>query len=160
MIYGWPSSGGVVIRECADLIELKFLGFDPVNPPSTRHEDAGQEDPFCLELRKIGGKLWKSQGRRHCVLSSRWDGSMRQEPSEEELKHIFIGWPEGGGVLIAEYETEQGLPEDIGRLRMVTTMEGRCQLLRNMFSAKFYKEPFMYEGFAFLGPPRSQKKLD
>jgi len=92
MIYGWPSSGGVLIRECAGLVELKFLGFDPVNPPSIRLEDPEKEDAFCMELRKICRKFWKSQRRRHQVLSQHWDGSrVPLEPSEEELKQVFIG---------------------------------------------------------------------
>jgi predicted secreted protein len=56
--------------------------------------------------------------------------------------------------LVLELEKFENEPEELGKLRMVTTMKGRCQLLEEVFGAKFYKEPALYEGFAFLGPPR------
>ena len=38
-IYGYPSTGGVIIRLNADLVELKQLNFDPLNPHPTRSSD-------------------------------------------------------------------------------------------------------------------------
>ena len=42
------------------------------------------------------------------------------------MKEVFVGWPDDGGVLIAEFQNEIGedkVPEDIGRLRMAFTTE-------------------------------------
>ncbi|PVH67777.1 hypothetical protein DL98DRAFT_523139 [Cadophora sp. DSE1049] len=38
-IYGWPLVGGVIMRESCDLVELRYLGFDPLDVPKTRLEN-------------------------------------------------------------------------------------------------------------------------
>ena len=141
-VYGWPSSGGVVIRLNADLVELKQLGFDPLNPATARYADIEKEDTFCKELRMIGGKWWPSEKRFIDVWFGSWDES---GPSEKELRLVWFGWLENGGLLLLEGENMEA-PEDIGRLRMATTMEERCAVMRKRFEVVVFEDPKMYDG--------------
>jgi hypothetical protein len=70
----YPSAGGIIIRADADLVELKQLNFDPLNPLSTRFSDQEKEDAFCAELRKVGGKWWSSEKRFLDVPGKDWYG--------------------------------------------------------------------------------------
>jgi hypothetical protein len=149
-VYGWPSKGGVIIRRCADAVELEYLGFNRFDPPAKRCADQDEEDKFCTALLKIGGKWWSSEERSMRTAAS--DGTA-DEPTDQELKEVFVGWPDDGGVLIAEFQNEIGedkVPEDIGRLRMAFTMEQRCEMLTNHFGARYFRDWRRYEGYAKL----------
>ncbi|KAF7508525.1 hypothetical protein GJ744_009238 [Endocarpon pusillum] len=77
------------------------------------------------------------------------------EPTKEELKRIFLGWPEerkgiegdaaqidvSGGVLVLEYDDEPDMHEDIGRLRMAVNMQERCQLMKTGAQPDDYHAP-------------------
>jgi len=156
-LYGWPSSGGVVIREQADLVELRYLGLDPFNMPTSRHADPDDEDKFCVALRKIGGKWWRSEQRSIDV----WVGDLHPDtmPTEEEEREVYIGWPKEGGVLVLE-GNESAIPPEVGMLRMVGSMEERCWLLRDKLGAVYYADPRAYPGFAVLGPVEYKMGLE
>jgi hypothetical protein len=147
-ICGYPSTGGIIIRVNADLVELKQLNFDPLNPPSTRFSDQEKEDAFCAELRKVGGKWWSSEKRFLDVPWKDWDET---QPTDEELRNVWFGWPKEGGVLVLQCEQDEK-PDDIRRLRMAETMEERCWILREKFGARFYEAPGLCEGLADLYP--------
>ena len=149
-IFGWPSRGGVIIRRCADAVELEYLAFNRFDPPAKRFADQDQEDKFCNALLTIGGKWWSSEERSMRIAAS--DGTA-DEPTDHELKEVFVGWPDDGGVLIAEFQNEVGedkVPDDIGRLRMAFTMEQRCEILKTHFEARHYRDWKDYEGYAKL----------
>lgn len=79
-----------------------------------------------------------------------------------EKRLLKVGWPEGegGGVWIAEFDTTWAgvdeetnlLPEDeeLGRLRMMRTMDERCVMLRDRFRGRFYSDLREYEGYGFF----------
>ncbi len=90
-VYGYPSSGGVIIRVNADLVELTYLGLDRLCPASKKLDDQDAEDAFCCLLRKIGGKWWESIKRSRDVFFMDWNDC---NPTKEELKQIFLAWPE------------------------------------------------------------------
>lgn len=144
-ILGWPSKGGVVKRINADLVELKQLGFNPLYPPTTRFADPEREDAFCRELRKIGGRWWPSEQRYDDVKFGDWE---QVDPTEDETRSVWFGWPAGGGLLVLECDVAEGEPLDIARLRLASTMEQRCELLLYHFGAKFYEDPASYAGLA------------
>lgn len=134
-IFGYPSTGGVIIRVNADLVELKQLNFDPLNPPPTRSSDQEREDAFCAELRKVGSKWWRSQKRFEDVPWKDWNDT---EPTDEELRNVWFGWPKEGGLLVLQCEQDER-PDDIGRLRMAETMEERCWILRESLMRGFMR---------------------
>lgn len=144
-IYDWPSRGGIVIKQNADLVDLAFLGFDRFSPPTHRFPDDQQEseDAFARQLLKTGGKFWRSQHRFANV------GIGYEEGEGEELIWRFIGWEPAdgsGGMWVFEYDDEDGdEPMETGKLRMCVTMEERCTVLKEL-GAKFYADPKGYEG--------------
>ena len=148
-VFGWPSVDGVIIRSNCDLVELRYLGFDPLNVPASRYESQDKEDAFCAALRKIGGKWWRSEQRWLDVKLNNWTPD--SEPSEAEMRDIYIGWPGDGGVLVLD-KNENNMSDDVGMLRMVTSMEERCRLMRDRLEAVYYENPRDHPGFAALGP--------
>jgi hypothetical protein len=151
-VYGWPSSGGVIIRHQADAIEMQCLGLDHLEPPLTRSKDQDEEDAFCLRLLNIGGKWWSSEHRSRLIWRQ-LNGmtSIIEDETEEEMREIWVGWPKSGGILLSVFQSEMGhirTPEDMGRLRMALTMEERCELLRTRFGAVYYEHAEDYAGFS------------
>lgn len=161
-VYGYPSTGGVIIRTNADLVELTQLGLDRLEPLEKRSDDQEAEDAFCDLLRKVGGKWWKCEQRYHDVSSGIWK---YVNPTDEEKIVRFFGWPEeeetesqkehgqggsGGGVLMLEYEDVVDMPNDVGRLRMAVNMEERCRLMKERLSAKYYANPALCPPLADL----------
>jgi hypothetical protein len=140
----------VIIRENCDLVELQYLGIDPLRVPDSRYDNSEKEDEFCVALRKIGGKWWKSQRR---WLDVNLDLITESEPSCEEEREVYIGWPKEGGVLVLD-NVKRSIPGEVGMLRMVTSMEERCQLLRERLNAVYYEDTRTYLGFAALGPKK------
>ena len=152
-VYEWPSRGGVFIRARANAVELEYLGFDKFDPPAKRCADQAEEDKFCTTLLKIGGKWWSSEQSSFDVNDVYMLDRMEDQPTDDKMKDIFVGWPADGGVLVAEYQNEVGdnkVPMDIGRLRMASTMYERRKILKSRFGAKFYKDWRTYSGFADL----------
>lgn len=139
----------MIMRQNCDLVELQYLGLDPLNVPMTRFEDQGDEDEFCRRLKKIGGKWWKSEQRWQDVSLGKW--WVGERPNKEEKREVYVGWPEGGGLLVLEGE-ENEMVVETGMLRMVRGMEDRCQVLRDKLAAVFYEGPDTYAGFNKLGP--------
>lgn len=71
--------------------------------------------------------------------------------TDDELREVYIGWPEDGGILVLD-DVREAIPWEIVMLRLATTMEERCNLLRDKLGATYYKDPRTYPGFAVLGP--------
>jgi hypothetical protein len=89
------------------------------------------------------------------VAEEEWNVNGR--PTGEEWKEVYIGWPEGGGVLVLD-DFKDEIPWNIGMLRLATTMEERCRLLRDKFEATYYEDPIMYPRFAVLSPNPPKNK--
>ncbi|KAF7508526.1 hypothetical protein GJ744_009239 [Endocarpon pusillum] len=54
--HGYPSSGGVIVRDNADIVELAYLGLDRLNPAEKRLRDQDAEDAYCGRSAGSGGK--------------------------------------------------------------------------------------------------------
>jgi hypothetical protein len=151
-IYGWPSCGGVIIRNQADAIEMQYLDLDRFEPPITRLKDQNDADAFCTRLIDIGRKWWPSEKRSQLIWRElNGMGTDIEDETDEEVRELWVGWPKSGGVLISEFQSNIGeikIPEDIGRLRMALTMEERYELLRKRFGAVYYEHPQEYSGFS------------
>ncbi|RDL41658.1 uncharacterized protein BP5553_01637 [Venustampulla echinocandica] len=66
-IYAWPSRGGVIILDYADVIDFEFLGLNPQDLPVKRLGAQAVEDGFCQELLLLGGKWWDNEARHSIV---------------------------------------------------------------------------------------------
>jgi len=128
-IYGYPSSGGIFVKE-ADVLDLLYLSLSR-SQACQRSIDPTEEDNFCDSLQQIGAKWWiNKQDWINATLGVR-------DPTEEELKVVVYGWPaEGAGVWVLRYESEGDVPDDFGRLRLALTMEERIAIMQE-YNAEF-----------------------
>ncbi|KAJ5403826.1 hypothetical protein N7509_003697 [Penicillium cosmopolitanum] len=131
-IYGYPSTGGVLIKE-ADLLDMLFLSL-PRSHELQRTCDVDEEDRFCHLLRRTGAKWWSSRedeidamlGERHMT--------------EEEEKVIVFGWPtDGVGVWVLRYQSGWQRPKDFGRMSLAMSMEEKIKIMRE-YGATFVED--------------------
>jgi hypothetical protein len=122
-IYGYPSSGGILVKE-ADVLDLLHLSLSR-SQACKRSTDPTEEDEFCASLQRIGAKWWISkQDWANATLGVR-------DLTEDESRVVVYGWPaEGAGVWVLRYESEGDVPDDFGRLRLAMTMEERIAAMR------------------------------
>ncbi|OQO04829.1 hypothetical protein B0A48_07846 [Cryoendolithus antarcticus] len=124
-IYGYPSSGGILIKK-ADVLDLLHLSLSR-SQAYERSSDPTEEDELCDALRRIGAKWWISKRDwANATMKAR-----ESTEEEEEEKVVVYGWPtEGAGVWVLRYEVEDSVPDDFGRLRLALSMEERIAMMR------------------------------
>lgn len=172
-VYAWPSRGGVIVLDEAEAIDLEFLGLDPLDPPAERDANQEAEDAFSQRLLLLGAKWWDSEARYVLVcgvqsatygyqgitIESPEKSAARPRPTMREKRWVKVGWPSSGGLWVFEFDTTwarveeaESLPpeERLGRVKMARSMDERCQLLRDVFRAKFFSDVTQYDGHAFL----------
>ncbi|KAF7527033.1 hypothetical protein PCG10_003234 [Penicillium crustosum] len=88
VVYGYPSTGGVLVKE-ADLLDMLFLSLSRSHE-SQRSPSVDEEDRFCNLMRQTGAKWWSS---REDMLEARLGA---REMTEEEEKVLVFGWPTDG----------------------------------------------------------------
>lgn len=123
VIYGYPSTGGVLIKE-ADLLDMLFLSL-PRSHESPRSPSADDEDKFCNLMRRTGATWWPSKRAWIEVqIGSR-------EITEEQEKVVVFGWPtDGVGVWVSRFGSARQLPKDFGRISLAMNMEEKIQMMR------------------------------
>lgn len=96
-IYGYPSSGGVFIKETANLVDMNFLSLDRFHP-TQRSADPENEDEFCVMMRKVGAIWWESE-RHHETewYSSVYDYQRRDllPPTDAQKNGLRMEWVYG-----------------------------------------------------------------
>lgn len=130
----WPSIGGIIINHHISSVELDFLKL-PRFETSPRSSDPSEEDEFCRQLRKTGGKWWE-----HYVDDVN-DNNRPTSATEKEA--IILGWPEDGGVWVLKATSWGGFGvEENGFWRFLNahTMEERCKAME-MIGAMYYENP-------------------
>lgn len=131
-VYGYPSSGGILVKE-ADILDLLYLDLSR-SQACERSTDPNKEDRFCDSLRRIGAKWWIS---KHDWIMATLGA---RDLTEEESKVVVFGWPaEGAGVWVLRYDSERDDPDDFGRLRLALTMEERIAMMRE-YGAEFVED--------------------
>ncbi|KAI9371577.1 hypothetical protein BJX61DRAFT_511002 [Aspergillus egyptiacus] len=131
-VYGYPSTGGVLIKE-ADLLDMLFLSL-PRFRVSHRSPSADEEDRFCDLLRRTGATFWPSKQDWLDVQVG------LREITEEEAKVTVYGWPaDGVGVWVLRYPSASELPSDIGRVSLAMNMEEKIQIMRE-YGATFVED--------------------
>ncbi|PVH73084.1 hypothetical protein DL98DRAFT_431944, partial [Cadophora sp. DSE1049] len=134
---------GIIVAERVHHVELANSSLDRFHS-TPRSSNSTEEDIFCRNLRKIGGKWW----------SSWWDcqeatkSKMRMMwPDEREV--LFLGWPEAGGVWLLRYENLKQVHgdcndsiyiRDIGTIYSALTMEERCEGIK-LSGGVFFESP-------------------
>jgi len=123
VVHCWPSVDGIIIAEGVHAVELAYIGLDRFHT-TPRSPNATDEDAFCMQLRKLGGKWWSSyddfEMATKAKLRMMW-------PDEREV--LFLGWPEEGGVWVLRYENWKMVKGDLGPVWNALNMEERCMAL-------------------------------
>ena len=131
-IYGWPSSGGVLIKT-ADLVDMLYLSV-PRFHTVERSPSAEEEDRFCSLMRRTGATWWASEYEWIKVQIG------EREATEEEDKVLVLGWPaDGVGVWVLRFRNEDQLPADFARLKYAMNMEEKIQMMK-VFGAVFVQD--------------------
>lgn len=132
LVYGYPSTGGVLIKE-ADLLDMLFLSL-PRSHVSQRSPSADEEDRFCNLMRRTGATWWPS---KEDWIEVQMD---MREITEEEEKVLVFGWPtDGVGVWVLRFGSARQLPRDFGRMSLAMNMEEKIQMMRE-YGATFVED--------------------
>ncbi|OJJ78144.1 hypothetical protein ASPBRDRAFT_257373 [Aspergillus brasiliensis CBS 101740] len=133
VVYGYPSTGGVLVKE-ADLLDMLFLSLSRSQESQRSPNVDEEEDRFCNLLRRTGAKWWSSrEDRLEAQLGAR-------EMTAEEEKVLVFGWPmDGVGVWVLRYESDRQLPKDFGRMSLAMNMEEKIQMMRE-YGATFVED--------------------
>ena len=137
-VFGWPSTGGVFIKEPADIVDLEYLGLDRFQP-SSRSTDVHEENLFCKKMHRLGAAWWESEEDYTDVLLG-----MRQR-SPVESSEVVFGWPSTGGVWVLRLEDREKLPKDFGKIHMALNMDERCRVIEG-YGGTFYPNPEDVQG--------------
>jgi hypothetical protein len=125
-IYGYPSQGGILVKEKANILDMNFLSLPRIHAVE-RSYDSAEEDAFCKRLRRVGATWWQ--------FNQEWIQNLRKYHDElvtDEQKRIMVyGWPaDGRGVWVLKYEQADDLPNDFGKVRMAADMEEKIEAMR------------------------------
>lgn len=132
LIYGYPSSGGVLIKE-ANLLDMLFLSLAR-SQASHRASSPDEEDTFCNLMRRTGATLWPSK--------EDWiDVELGiRDATEEEKKVVVFGWPmDGVGVWVLRFTSARQLPRDFGRIAFAMNMEEKIRIMKE-YGATFVED--------------------
>ncbi|THV47187.1 hypothetical protein BGAL_0329g00130 [Botrytis galanthina] len=146
-VYGYPSTGGIFIKDNANIVDMNFLSLARLYPTQRSH-DPIEEDEFCILMRKVGAIWWSSE-RHHTIKWSSLDDDYQEAgapPSilaDAQKRDLIFGWPtDGGGVWVLRYDTHEGmknlLPRDLGRINLAVDMGERVEIMRE-YDATFYE---------------------
>ena len=132
-VFGWPSTGGIVIKESANIVDLTFLGAHRLRASRRAATDA-EEDAFCDKLRKLGAKWWEDEQSYNDVLIG------AREPTELEERELVMAWPNSGGVWVLTFPTQNAIPKDFGRINMALDMAERSSVMQE-YGAIYFDNP-------------------
>ncbi|KAK0122198.1 hypothetical protein ONS95_010455 [Cadophora gregata] len=139
----WPSVGGMIIVDYISSVEFQYLDLDKLEI-NQRSYNSTEEDNFCRQLRRTGGKWWKSYDDWGWATQI---SLRRMSPTEKEVLHI--GWPETGGVWLLRFENKypqvvrRGTPTEqmyTAIIHNATTMEERCRAIERC-GGEFFEDP-------------------
>ena len=133
MVFGYPSCGGVLIRE-TDPVELRHLGLDRFKEVK-RASSHTEEDAFCKRLGHLGATLWASK--------TAWTEAHLGEGDVGKLaKVVHTAWPSSGiGVWALEYdETDRKMRERGSLVKLCLNMDERCKIIEES-RGSFYSDP-------------------
>jgi hypothetical protein len=148
IIYGHPSTGGILVKSKANILDMDFLSLPRIHAVE-RSYDSAEEDAFCKRLRRAGATWWQYD---HEWLYN--IGNYDDERVTDEQKRIMVyGWPaDGRGVWVLKYEQADDLPNDFGKVRMAADMEEKIEAMKAL-GAKFVADPDEVEELRY--PARS-----
>ncbi|RYP60207.1 hypothetical protein DL769_008231 [Monosporascus sp. CRB-8-3] len=132
-VYGYPSSGGVLVLPYCNGVDLAFLDI-PRFEPVERSKDPAAEDRHCQRMRRLGA--WKFTNV----------GEYERMPylSPEKLNRMILvvaAWPQGGaGVWVITMRVGEAAEKGLARVWNALSMDERCEAVEKL-GGKIYHDP-------------------
>lgn len=154
-IHGHPSSGGILIKRSANLVDLQFLSL-PHTMSTFRSENADEEDAFCDLMRRIGATWWESEAvfLKALVGEDTYDGDPADDEKNPAVRAanraraeriVTFGWPsDNSGVWVLRFKKRVRMPTDYGKMHFASNMEEKIELMKE-FGAEFVEDPSQVE---------------
>ena len=131
-LFGWPSSGGVLIKEPANIVDPECLSVNRLKARSSSI-NAVEKDVLCANMRKIGAKWWESEEDYIVAVVG------ERERTPQELAELFVDWLATEDVWILLFEDKEKMHRDFGRFHMALNMDERCLVIEEN-GGTFYNE--------------------
>ncbi|KAI6089289.1 hypothetical protein F4821DRAFT_257083 [Hypoxylon rubiginosum] len=134
-VYGYPSSGGVLVLPFCNGVDLSFLQLARFSP-AERSDDPAAEDQHCVRMRKLGA--WK--------FASVWEYDTMDlfHPGKLDAKMLVVAaWPgsgAGGGVWVLKTPEGRGYEKGLARVWNALDMDERCEVVKSL-GGTFYEDP-------------------
>lgn len=135
-IYGYPSTGGILVKDNATILDMKFLSLPRFDAVECSFDSAG-EDAFCERLRRVGATWW----RYNCEWFDNLMDNGEELVTAEQKRIMVYGWPaDGRGVWVLKYQQPGDLPDGFGKVRMAADMEEKIEAMKAL-GAEFVANP-------------------
>lgn len=129
-VYGWPSSGGIWVREDCDVLELDFLGV-PTSGNADTQRFSEAENAFCQRLEWIGARWYESDVDYDFV-----------RHAEGHLLRSYYAWPgavPADGVWALWLDGAAASLLDADRISNASTMQDRRDVIQSL-GGRFYQD--------------------
>ena len=143
VVYGWPSSGGVLIKQVS-AVEVEWLGLQRAGL-SCRAENRGEEDVFCTRLRRLGAR-WYSRERIWLARAMSIDHSFNSSDrkSVDDIPNLEVGIPSSrqhndnaAWVLRVSDTNGREATDQRCMLQLALSMEERCEVIQKLGGTLF-----------------------
>ncbi|KAI4864572.1 hypothetical protein F4820DRAFT_423137 [Hypoxylon rubiginosum] len=132
-VYGYPSSGGVLVLPFCNGVDLSFLQLARFEP-AERSDDPVVEDQHCARMRALGA----------------WEFTSAYEYETMDIFHpgmldkkvlVVAAWPRSGaGVWVLKTPMGQGYTKGLARVWNALDMDERCEVVKSL-GGTFYEDP-------------------
>ncbi|KAI6091815.1 hypothetical protein F4821DRAFT_225639 [Hypoxylon rubiginosum] len=132
-VYGYPSSGGVLVLPFCNGVDLLFLQLSRFEP-AERSDDPVEEDRHCARMRALGAWRFTSV-YEYNTMDFFHPGAL------DDKVLVIAAWPRNGtGVWV--FETPQGQASEKGLARVwnAMDMDERCEVVKSL-GGTFYEDP-------------------
>ncbi|KAI0885877.1 uncharacterized protein GGS22DRAFT_162191 [Annulohypoxylon maeteangense] len=132
-VYGYPSSGGVLVLPHCNGVDLSFLGL-PRFDSCDRSDDPEVEDRHCALMRKLGAWKFTSVGEYEFA-------ELLQPDTLDRKKLVIAAWLQSGeGVWVLVTDRCEAGGKGVGSIWNAFSMDERCQEVEK-FGGIFYQDP-------------------
>ncbi|KAI0531655.1 hypothetical protein GGR58DRAFT_524228 [Xylaria digitata] len=131
-VYGYPSSGGVLVLPFCNGVDLSFLGLSRFDP--AEREDPAEEDLHCTRMRKLGA-WWFASVYEYETMEFFSPGTRARKML------VVAAWPQSGpGVWVLAMRVIEASQRGLGRVWNASSIDERCEVVK-ILGGKFYHDP-------------------
>ncbi|KAI1504901.1 hypothetical protein F5X99DRAFT_370227 [Biscogniauxia marginata] len=132
-VYGYPSSGGVLVLPFCNGVDLAFLHL-PRLGPAERSGDPAAEDRHCARMRRLGAWWFASVDE--------YESTQYFSPERLDRKMLVVAaWPRGGaGVWVVTMRVGEASEKGLACVWNALSMDERCEAVEKL-GGRFYPDP-------------------